>query len=341
MTVLHIETIAPGAAGAANQAFDRVGEAVGSGATAPPEPITDEATRLIAWRGGVPVARAALLVAGDLHDAPGLTGMVAGYEALEPEAGATLLVAARRALAAQGVARVLGPMNGSSWARYRLALRPDPSTPEDDPPPFLSEPWNPARYPRDFGAAGFAPVAHYESRIDESLEHGAEDVDALAARVREAGLRVRALDLDYFDAELERLFDLSLAAFAGNLYYTPIDAVRFRAQYQKIRPLLDPSLVLIAEDATGQAVGFQFAFRDPLSPPGAPRAIVKTVATAPSTRGLGLGGHMLDLIRRRAHEIGCRAVIHALMHVKNFSMRMSARHRTRVFRRYDLYQWTP
>jgi len=50
---------------------------------------------------------------------------------------------------------------------------------------------------------------------------------------------------------------------------------------------------------------------------------------------------MLDLIRRRALASGCGSVIHALMHVKNLSMRMSARHRTRVFRRYALYQWTP
>jgi GNAT superfamily N-acetyltransferase len=69
--------------------------------------------------------------------------------------------------------------------------------------------------------------------------------------------------------------------------------------------------------------------------------VVKTVATAPGARGLGLGGHMLDLIRQRARALGGRGVIHALMHVDNFSMRMSARHRTRVFRRYALYQWTP
>jgi hypothetical protein len=29
------------------------------------------------------------------------------------------------------------------------------------------------------------------------------------------------------------------------------------------------------------------------------------------------------------------------MHVANFSMKMSARHETRVFRRYALYEWQP
>lgn len=340
MKPLRIETLA--AHSGASDAFEGVREAVaiyGAGTT---EPIAAEATRLVAWRGDSPLARVSLETAPDLHDAPGLTGMVGGYEALEPAAGVALLVAACRALAAQGVARVLGPMNGSTWSRYRLALRPAAPTQDDDPPPFLAEPWNPARYPEDFDAAGFAVAAQYESRVDDSLGTEADDAESLAGRVRAAGLVVRALDPTRFEEELESLFALSLAAFAGNLYYTPIDANLFRDQYRKIRPLIDPELVLVAEDSAGRPVGFQFAFRDPLTPAGAaPRAIVKTVATAPATRGMGLGGHMLDLIRRRAHASGCRSVIHALMHVKNFSMRMSARHRTRVFRRYALYQWTP
>ena len=65
--------------------------------------------------------------------------------------------------------------------------------------------------------------------------------------------------------------------------------------------------------------------------------VVKTVATQIAMRGLGLGGHMLDLIRQRAHT-RCGSVIHALIHVNNLSLRMSARHHGRRFRRYALYQ---
>ncbi len=173
----------------------------------------------------------------------------------------------------------------------------------------------------------------------------------------------------------------SLAAFADNLYYTPIAWEEFRAQYEGLRSLLQPELVLIAEDAAGRPVAFQFAYMDPLAgaagatgatdaagatgatgaagaagtagatgatgsagtagAAGAPRAIVKTVATLPEARGMGLAGHMLDLLRERASALGARSVIHALMHVANFSMRMSSRHRSRVFRHYALYEWRP
>ena len=321
------------------RSFEEVRERVGPEAASEAPPLPGS-TLMVAWRGDQPVARLACRVAPDLHDAPGASGMVGFYEALESEAGATLLRAACAALAERSVARVLGPMNGSTWARYRLALRP-PGEAHGDDPPFLTEPWNPPRYPGDFEAAGFSVVAHYESRIDLDLDAEAEDADTLEARVRHAGIRVRALEPGDFDRELARLFTLSLECFAGNLYYTPIDFDTFRAQYEKIRPLIDPNLVLIAE-TDQRPVAFQFAFRDPLSPdPSKPRVIVKTVATSPACRGLGLGGHMLDLIRRRAREMGAGSVIHALMYVRNLSMRMSARHETEVFRRYALYQWTP
>ena len=338
MSAPRVETL--GADSQAAEIFERVRREVGLYGAGTSEPAPAGASCLVAWRGDHPRARVALLTRSDLHGAPGPTGMLGCYEALDAEAGVAVLAAGRRALAERGVARVLGPMHGSTWARYRLALRPAAATATEDPPPFLAEPWNPARYPDDFAAAGFEAVAHYESRIDEYLDD-AGDAPSLAARVNAAGVRVRALDLERFDAELDALFALSLEAFADNLYYTPIERAPFRAQYEKTRPLVDPQLVLIAEDSGGRPVAFQFAFRDPWSPADAPRVVVKTVATAPGARGLGLGGHMLDLIRQRARAVGCRGVIHALMHVDNFSMRMSARHRTRVFRRYALYQWTP
>jgi GNAT superfamily N-acetyltransferase len=323
------------------EAFERVRAAVGLYAAAGAEPVALGTTCLLAWRGDDPVARATVHAARDLHDAPGLTGLVGHYEALDQEAGVAVLEAACRALSEQRVDRVLGPMNGSTWARYRLTLRSGPEG-LDDPAPFLAEPWNPARYPEDFGAAGFVVESRYESRLVEPLDREPADAAELAASVRARGLRVRSLDLDRFEAELALLHEMSLAGFADNLYYAPIGFEAFRAQYDKVRPLVDPELVLIAEDASGQAVAFQFAYRDPLTPPGQPpRAVVKTIATIPAARGKGLAGHLFDLVHRRAHDRGCRSAIHALMHVQNLSTRMSARLESRPFRRYALYRWAP
>lgn len=337
----RIELLAAGEGQAA--AFARLREQVGLYGSSGPEPVPPGAACLVAWRGDRPLACCSLTSAPDLHGAPGVTGMVGHYEALERAAGIALLLSARQGLAARGVARVLGPLNGSTWARYRLVLSPAPEDPAFDPPPFLGEPRNPLEYPEQFEAAGFEVVSRYESRIDEAPGEDAVDAPQLAARVRSEGIRIRPLDPSRFEGELRTLFDLSLEAFAENPYYTPIDFDPFRRMYEGIRPLIDPGLVLIAEDARGAPLGFQFAFLDPLSHRDArpTRAVIKTIATLPAARGLGLAGHMFDLIRRAACERGCVAVIHALMHVTNFSMNMSARHRTRHFRRYALYQWLP
>jgi GNAT superfamily N-acetyltransferase len=138
------------------------------------------------------------------------------------------------------------------------------------------------------------------------------------------------------------MFELSLVAFAENRYYTAIGFDAFHAMYQRMRPLLVPELVTLAHDSRGRLAGYLFAYPDPVPAGGTPnRVIVKTVATAPAMRGKGLGHRLLDHVRRTAYERGYRVAIHALMHVDNASMRMSARHESEVFRRYALYQWSP
>jgi len=306
----------------------------------PTEPITGTPECLIARRGDDAIARCTVQVVEGLHGAPGRTGVIGHYETVDRAAGTWLLVRGREWLVEHHARRVLGPMNGNTWARYRLALPPKPG--ETEGPPFLGEPLNPPDYPAHFASAGFEIGARYESRID--LEPGSAPVDeALARAIGERGIRVRPLDPDRFDQELEELFAMSLAAFADNLYYTPIEFAAFRTQYERIRPILDPGFVLLAHDPQGTLIAYQFAFPDPLSQEDgrATRAIVKTVATLPAARGMGLANHMLDLLRARAFATGYRSVIHALMHIANASMKMSARHRTEVFRRYALYTWSP
>lgn len=305
------------------------------------EAVAPETDCRLVLRGDRPVGRASLSVASGLYGVTGESGLVGHFEAEDADVAAALLGEAQTVLAARGVQRVLAPINGSTWGRYRLAL-PGREGAVHEPSPFLGEPVNPVTYPAWFEAAGFAIAARYESRVDESPHEAAPDARELAVRVARAGIRVRTLDPSNFTAELRVLFDLSLAAFADNLYYAPITWEEFRAQFVKLREILRPELVLIAENAAGQPVAFQFAYPDPLgAAAGAPRAIVKTVATLPEARGRGLAGHMLDLLRDRASGLGARSVIHALMHVANFSMHMSSRHHSRVFRRYALYEWRP
>ena len=308
----------------------------------PVEPLPQGVTCFVARVSGRPVARLSVHTREHLTGTPGRSGLVGHYEALDPGAGVALLGAACRELAGIGAIRVLGPMNGNTWMRYRLALPARPGDEVFDPPYFASEPRNPFDYPEHFEAAGFRIAALYESRIDD-LATDAPDADDVAVRVAGAGFSLRPLDLGNFATELDVLFALSLEAFARNPYYSPIEGSAFRAMYEPLRGRMDGEFVQVALDREQRPCGYLFAFADPVAARDgrSHRLIAKTVAVAPQARGHGLANHMLDRIRSAARRRGYHEMIHALMHVANASTSMSSRHGGRVFRRYALWEWTP
>lgn len=303
------------------------------------EPVPPSARCLVARDPhGAPAARLSMEIVRGLHGAPGVTGLIGHYERTDATAAALMLRSALTHLRERGAERILGPLNGSTWGRYRLVLPPEPGEGAPEPP-FLSEPVNPPEYLLDFHEAGFRVAARYESAIIDDLSAPDAKREQSAERIRARGAVVRALELGRFDDELRALYDLSVTAFADNLFYSPISFDEFRARYLPLRPLLDPELVRLAEDVDGRLLGFVFAFPDLLTMrDGRPtRAVLKTLATAPAARGLGLGTFLGDEVRRIAHEKGYASVIHALMQADNASVTIS-RHTARVFRRYALYE---
>jgi GNAT superfamily N-acetyltransferase len=304
------------------------------------EPLAPDAECWVARQGADIVAALATYRRDDLHAAPGVSGLIGHYGARDPDAGVVLLRAAASALDAEGAARVLGPMNGSTWARYRFALSPE--TPEEaNEPPYLSEPVNPAAHLDQFTAAGFTPIVEYESRIQRDLAVADPKAESAAVKVAAAGIGIEPLSLERFEETLAEIHALSLESFGDNPYYRPIARDAFLAMYTPLRPILDPALVELARDGAGALVGFAFAFVDPLgAAAGAPgRVVLKTLVTKPTLRGVGLGSLLMDRTRSIALDKGHRAVIHALMHLSNASKRMSERSTTR-FRRYALFEWT-
>jgi hypothetical protein len=316
-------------------AFAVVGARLGWGT--PAEAVSTGARCLVSWRDGQPVARASTELVEGLVGVPGRCGVVGHYEAEDEAAGVELLRHALRGLAGAGAEWVVGPMNGSPWARYRFALPPPAG--HESPAPFLGEPQNPPQYPDHFVAAGFRLAAEYESRIVADLAPR-EGAAALAARLAAGGIRIRHAELERFEEELRAIFDLSARAFAGNAYHRPIRFAAFHELYRPLQPYLDPELIFLASDREGCLAGFLFAFPDPCAGGLPERAVLKTFATVPG-RHPGLGTCLADQLHGACARKGYRAVIHALMHVENDSRRISPRFGSRLFRRYALYEWTP
>ncbi len=286
----------------------------------------------LAVRDGVVVARASLWWR-HVPSLPAQTlGCIGHYAAADLDAGAQMLTHAAAALAARGCTTVVGPLDGNTWRSYRLV------TERGTLPPFFLEPDTPDDWPDHFRVAGFDVLATYTSSIVDPVPPPSARTDEIAQRVAAAGYTLRAVNLTRAAAELDALYDVSVAAFAHNFLYTPVARDEFHAQYAAILPHVDPQLVLLAEHG-GQVVGYAFAVPDLLALKRTGRtttAILKTLAVDPAHAGAGLGGLLVERCQRAAEALGLTRIIHALMHETNYSQRISRRYGV-TCRRYALF----
>lgn len=260
-------------------------------------------------------------------------GVIGHYAAGDNEAAVALIEAACAELARHGCTLAVGPMDGTTWRRYRLVID------RGEEPPFFLEPNNPDDWPDHFAAAGFAPIAWYLSSLNDDLAHRDPRADAVAERLATNGVTVRQIEMASFEEELARIHRVASIAFRDAFLYTPLPQDAFAAQYRAIRPLVRPELVLIAE-REGEPVGFSFSVPDALEPMrGAPpkTIVLKTLAVLPDRARLsGLGSLMADRTHRIAQSLGYTRAVHALIHESNHSRAISER-TGRPIRRYALF----
>jgi GNAT superfamily N-acetyltransferase len=258
-------------------------------------------------------------------------GLIGHYAACDGEAGRKILDCACERLRAAGCTLAVGPMDGSTWRRYRLV------TWRGTDPLFFLEPDNPDDWAAHFEAAGFAARAHYFSAKCDDLSAYPCD-DALAERSSRAGYRARHIDMRCLDSEIALLWRLATDAFADNFLYSPITQAEFKRIYDPVLPAIDPNLVNIVERC-GRPVAFVLAVPDLLEATrgvAIDAVIVKAMGVLRSERVRGLGHWMLDATVSRARDLGYRRGIHALMHETNPSRRLGRGH-TRDIRRYTLF----
>jgi hypothetical protein len=248
------------------------------------------------------------------------TAALGQFQCDTAEDGARLIRAAMELVRSEGFGAVLGPMDGNTWGKHRLVVESDGRA------PFLMEPGNPAHYVKAFEASGLQVVSRYVSAVRPS------DI-APSGSPPPAGLALRTFDPVRAEQELARIHALSLEAFADNHFYQPIALEDFLAGYRPVLGVIDPELVLLAEDDTGELRGFLFALPNYAEGQTPQSVILKTYAS----RMKGAGSMLANAFHERAKAKGFSEVIHALMHDSNLSAQHSDKTGGKVFRRYALW----
>jgi predicted N-acetyltransferase YhbS len=270
------------------------------------------------------------------REAPQLPGervaAIGHYAAADAASGGLVLARALEELRGRGRTLAVGPLDGTTWRRYRFV------TWRGTEPPFFLEPDNPDEWPGHFADAGFAPIAGYSSASGPLGAEADPRLAGLGRAVAARGVLLRTLDLARFEEEMRRIHAVAAASFSGNFLAGPLPLADFLALYGRIRPHVDPRLVLLAE-REGELVGFMFALPDALQARGGERptrVLIKTVAVLPSWRGGRIGSWLVMRAREEARRLGYRDAVHALMHDASSSVRFGVRI-TKTMRRYTLY----
>jgi hypothetical protein len=257
------------------------------------------------------------------------TGFIGHFWAATADATRAVLDEACRALREAGAAVAVGPINGSTWEKYRFVTGGDGS------PPFLLEPTNPPEWPGWWEAAGFAKLARYTSRVRDDLtqhdELGPKAWAPLAAR----GVRLVHVGPEEIESALHRVFPLVSDAFSTAFLYAPVTEEAFVAQYIGVKAILDPRFCVLAEQ-DGEVLAFLLSHPDRAeqAQTGRLRTIVnKTIAARPGNRIANVLFHEID---RAAREAGAERVINALMFEKAHTTTMLGGY-GRLLREYAIW----
>jgi GNAT superfamily N-acetyltransferase len=184
-------------------------------------------------------------------------GFFGFFECVErPEAAQQLFGAAEQWLAAQGMTVVRGPFNFSTNEECGLLVE------GFDYPPALMMPYNPPYYADLISALGYRRAKDLLAYYHDSRGETPAYLSRFSARVQaRLPITVRTLDRSRFEEEVRTAFGVYNQAWAANWGFVPMTEAEFAYMARALKPIVDPSLVLIAE-VEGKPVGFSVALPD-------------------------------------------------------------------------------
>jgi hypothetical protein len=186
-------------------------------------------------------------------------GLFGYYECpADPEASRLLLNTARDWLSTHGMKAMRGPWSfvSQEWGAVVEGYAPSP---------VVMAPYNPAYYNDQFSTYGLTKAKDLLVYIIDVRDgyQIPERILTLTDRVAQRfKVRVRQLDMQNFDHEVETIISLSNQSLVHNWGYSPVTEAEVRAMAHDLKPIIHPKAVLFAEDEHGRPIGFAIAIPD-------------------------------------------------------------------------------
>jgi ribosomal protein S18 acetylase RimI-like enzyme len=186
-------------------------------------------------------------------------GLFGSYECVDnAEASHLLLTAAQDWLAACKMKAMRGPW---SFASQEWGLVLEGFT----PPPVIMAPYNPPYYNDHLTRFGLSKVKDLMVYYVDSKEgyQIPERYLRLTDQVQKRyHVTVRSVDMKNLDREVATFVKLANLSIADNWGFYPVTEDEGKALARDMKPIVDPRLLLFAEDADGEAIGFAMALPD-------------------------------------------------------------------------------
>ena len=186
-------------------------------------------------------------------------GLFGSFECAAGTAGATLLLDAARGWLIQRSMRAMrGPwsLTSQEWGLVVEGFTP---------PPVLMAPYNPPHYADllvGFGLAKVKDLLVYYADAAEGYDIPPRYLTITDRVQQRYGINVRSVDITRLADEVATLMELSNQAIGDNWGYYPVTAAESQAIARDLRQIIHPQAVLIAEDPSGNPIGFAIALPD-------------------------------------------------------------------------------
>jgi GNAT superfamily N-acetyltransferase len=202
-----------------------------------------QAQRWVLLRQNEPVGRIAAFAPAHR---PGV-GYIGFFESPDDgDAARLLLHAAEEWLGARGRRECYGPIAVTPRDRIGLLVE------GFDRPPTLFTPYNPPYYEALLRAGGWSPYRALRAHGWDASYQDPRGVVALAGRAAaNSPVRIRPLRLDRLREETRLVARLINETLAEAWHFDPISEPEAAAMARLLRPVLDPSIALVAEDGDG------------------------------------------------------------------------------------------